>query len=291
MAQDPQRSTSIDQPDRVPSDGPEPDPSPAATEGPSHSADSHAIDPPGDPREPDEAAIRLIAQIEGDRPMPPGPAPRSALDREEQQIKDEVLRMGALVEEAIRRAGRALEAHDAEAALAVIRDDAAVNEAQRAITKLIVATIATQQPVARDLRYLLTLDHVAYELERMGDHAASVAKQVIKLAPEPPLKRYVHLPEMAERAANLVHGILRALVDQDAARAREVAAEDDEIDHLYHATFDEVVELMRRDPANVERGTRIIIASHYLERIGDRATNIAEDIVYLVTGQVEDLNP
>lgn len=291
MAQDPQSSTSIDQPDRVPSVGPEPDPSPAPAEEPSPSTDSSAIDPPGDPGEPDEATIRLIAQIEGDRPMPPGPAPRGALDREEQQIKDEVLRMGALVEEAIRRAGRALEAHDAEAALAVIRDDAAVNEAQRAITKLIVVTIATQQPVARDLRYLLTLDHVAYELERMGDHAASVAKQVIKLAPEPPLKRYVHLPEMAERAANLVHGILRALVDQDAARARAVAAEDDEIDHLYHTTFDEVVELMRRDPANVERGTRIIIASHYLERIGDRATNIAEDIVYLVTGQVEDLNP
>lgn len=291
MVQEPQSSTSIDQPDRVPSDGLEPSPSPDTVDETENPADPPSGHPSGDPRDPDEAAIRLIAQIEGDRPIPPGPAPRSALDREEQQIKDEVLRMGALVEEAIRRAGRALQAHDAEAALAVIRDDAAVNEAQRTITKLIVVTIATQQPVARDLRYLLTLDHVAYELERMGDHAASVAKQVIRLAPEPPLKRYVHLPEMAERAANLVHGVLRALVDQDADRAREVAAEDDAIDHLYHATFDEVVELMRRDPANVERGTRIIIASHYLERIGDRATNIAEDIVYLVSGEVEDLNP
>ena len=88
-----------------------------------------------------------------------------------------------------------------------------------------------------------------------------------------------------------MHGVLRALVDADAVRAREIAAEDDEIDRLYHATFDTVVELMREDPANVERGTRIIIASHYLERIGDRATNIAEDVVYLVTGDVEDLNP
>lgn len=244
-----------------------------------------------DPTRLDEWTARLLAEVEAQRAVSPEPGTREPLDREEQQIKEAVLRMGALVEEAIRRAGRALEAHDAEAARAVIRDDAAVNEAQRAITRLIVVTIATQQPVARDLRYLLTLDHVAYELERMGDHAASVAKQVIKLAPEPPLKRYVHLPEMAERAANLVHGILRALVDQDAVRAREVAAEDDAIDHLYHATFDEVVELMRRDPANVERGARIIIASHYLERIGDRATNIAEDVVYLVTGQIEDLNP
>ena len=166
-----------------------------------------------------------------------------------------------------------------------------INDAQRAVSRLISVTIATQNPVARDLRYLLTLDHVTYELERMGDHAASVAKQVIKLAPEPPLEGYVHLPEMAERAAVLVHGVLRALVESDAVRARQVAVEDDEIDRLYHATFDTAIDLMRADPGNVERGTRIVIASHYLERIGDRATNIAEDIVYLVTGDVEDLNP
>jgi len=219
------------------------------------------------------------------------PAPREALDREEALIRDGVLRMGALVETAIREASRALVGHDAALALDVVKGDAIINEAQRGVSRLIAVTIATQQPVARDLRYLLTLDHVTYELERMGDHAASVAKAVIKLAPEPPLKGYVHLPEMAERAAVLVHGVLRALVESDAVKAREIAVEDDEIDRLYHATFDEVVALMRQDPANVERGTRIIIASHYLERIGDRATNIAEDVVYLVTGDVEDLNP
>ena len=220
-----------------------------------------------------------------------GSAPREALDREEQLIRDSVLRMGALVEAAIREASRALVAHDAALALDVITGDAIINEAQRGVSRLISVTIATQQPVARDLRYLLTLDHVTYELERMGDHASSVAKAVIKLAPEPPLEHHIHLPEMAERAAVLVHGVLRALIESDAIKAREIAVEDDEIDRLYHATFDEVVQLMRQDPANVERGTRIIIASHYLERIGDRATNIAEDVVYLVTGDVEDLNP
>ena len=218
-------------------------------------------------------------------------APREALDREEQLIRDSVLRMGSLVEGAIREAARALTAHDAALALDVVKGDAIINEAQRGVSRLISVTIATQQPVARDLRYLLTLDHVTYELERMGDHAASVAKAVIKLAPQPPLRQDIHLPEMAERAAVLVHGVLRALVESDAIRAREIAVEDDEIDRLYHATFDEVVALMRADPANVERGTRIVIASHYLERIGDRATNIAEDVVYLVTGEVEDLNP
>ena len=219
------------------------------------------------------------------------PARRDALDRDEGLIKDAVLRMGSLVEEAIRGASRALQTHDTELATRIIVDDRHINDAQRNVTRLISVTIATQSPVARDLRYLLTLDHVMYELERIGDHASSVAKAVLKLAPEPPLQDYIHLPEMAERAAVLVHGVLRALVDSDAVAAREVAVLDDDIDRLYHATFDEVVALMRDDPANVERGTRIIIASHYLERIGDRATNIAEDIVYLVTGDVEDLNP
>jgi phosphate transport system protein len=218
-------------------------------------------------------------------------ARRESLDFQENEIKDAVLRMGALVEEAIRRAAKSLVEHDADLALDVIKADARINDAQREVSRLISVAIATQNPVARDLRYLLTLDHVTYELERMGDHAASLAKQVIKLAPEPPLAEYVKLPEMAERDAQLVHRVLRALVDADAIAAREAAVLDDEIDRLYHATFDEVVELMRQDPGNVERGTRIIIASHYLERIGDRSTNIAEDIVYLVTGDVEDLNP
>jgi len=238
-----------------------------------------------------DTGLESLLDRTSDGTIPQQPAPREALDREEQLIRDSVLRMGSLVEEAIREAARALVGHDAALALDVVKGDAVINEAQRGVSRLIAVTIATQQPVARDLRYLLTLDHVTYELERMGDHAASVAKAVIKLSPQAPLAGYVHLPEMAERAAVLVHGVLRALVESDAIKAREIAVEDDEIDRLYHATFDEVVELMRADPANVERGTRIVIASHYLERIGDRATNIAEDVVYLVTGDVEDLNP
>ena len=241
---------------------------------------------------PIERDVDALLEAANERPALPGSHPRrDALDLQESEIKDAVLRMGALVEEAIRRASRSLVDHDADLALDVIKADARINDAQREVSRLISVSIATQNPVARDLRYLLTLDHVTYELERIGDHAASLAKQVIKLAPEPPLAEYVKLPEMAERAAVLVHGVLRALVDADAVWAREVAVLDDDIDRLYHATFDEVVELMRADPANVERGTRIIIASHYIERIGDRSTNIAEDIVYLVTGDVEDLNP
>ncbi len=96
---------------------------------------------------------------------------------------------------------------------------------------------------------------------------------------------------MAELAAQLVHGVLRALVDVDQAEARRVAAGDDEVDELYHRTFDEVLDLMRADPDNVDRGARLLFAAHYLERIGDRVTNIAEDVVFLATGEIEDLNP
>ncbi len=216
---------------------------------------------------------------------------RTIYDRELSEVKDNVLRMGMMVEAQIRAAIDALVAHDAEAALQVILDDRQINEVQRKATAMIAAVIATQNPVARDLRYLLTLDHVSYELERMGDHAASVAKQARKLAPHAPLKNYVDLPRLGEQVAVLVDGIIRALVDVDEIRAREVAALDDEVDELYHRIFDDVLVLMAEDPANVDPGTRILFASHYLERIGDRVTNIAEDIVFLASGEVEDLNP
>ncbi len=219
------------------------------------------------------------------------PASRDTLDRELREIKDEVLRMGSMVAGQIGAALDSLISHDADKATAAIVGDVRINEAQRHINSLITTTIATQQPVARDLRFLLSLDHVTYELERMGDHAGSVAKQSRKLAPMPPLKDYLDLPKMAALAAEQVRGVLHALVDLDTAQARVVAARDDDMDAMYHATFDEVLRLMRDDPANVDRGTRILFAAHYLERIGDRVTNIAEDVVFLATGDIEDLNP
>lgn len=218
-------------------------------------------------------------------------ARREALDRGEREVKDQVLRMASLVEHQIRAAIQALEARDADLATAVVDGDDKVDEAQREASALITTTIALQQPVARDLRFLLSLDRVTYELERIGDHAADVAKQARKLAGTPAMRAYVDLAAMGKIAANLVRGIAGALIDVDEHQARTVAAGDDEIDHLYHRVFGDVIELMRADPANVERGTRILFAAHDFERIGDRVTNIAEDVVYLATGQIEDLNP
>ena len=169
----------------------------------------------------------------------PRPFTREALESEEQEIKDGILRMGSIVAERMIAAVEALETHDAEAALAVILSDVELNEAQARVTDLVAQTIARQQPVARDLRFLIALDHVAYDLERMGDHASSVAKQARKLAPHAPLQEHVRLPEMGRLVAQQVRDILDAVVIVDEARAREVAARDDDVDALYHGIFDD----------------------------------------------------
>jgi phosphate transport system protein len=216
---------------------------------------------------------------------------RAGLDRDERQVKDGILRMGSLVEAQIRDAVRSFAERDVEIAEAVVAGDERINEVQREIADNIVSTIATQSPVARDLRFLIGLDHVAFELERIGDHASSIAKQTRRLAEEPALKEMRELADMGRLAADQVRGIVTALIDIDDDLAREVAKRDDEIDHLYRKIFAEVIDLMRTDPQTVERGTRLILAAHWVERIGDRVTNIAEDVVYLATGKIEDLNP
>src|SRR5688572_32871990 len=159
--------------------------------------------------------------------------------------------MASLVEQQIRAAIQALVDRDVDLATSVVEGDAKVNEAQREASSLITTTIATQQPVARDLRFLLSLDRVTYELERIGDHAGDVAKQARKLADMPALRPYAELAAMGRIAAELVRGITGALIDVDEELARRVAAGDDEIDHLYRRVFSGVGELMRGDPANV----------------------------------------
>lgn len=215
---------------------------------------------------------------------------RGALDREERVVKDGILRMGSLVEAQIRGGVRALIDRDLGLAESIITGDEAVNAAQREVTDTIAMTIATQSPVARDLRFLLALNHVASELERIGDHASSIAKQARWLVGEPRLPVAAELLDIGNLAADLVAGVLRALVDVDDQQARAVASMDDEIDHRYRRVFEDVIQAMRADPTVVASGTRVVLAGHWIERIGDRVTNIAEDIVYLATGEIEDLN-
>lgn len=239
----------------------------------------------------DRQVEEILRTVEGDIPEPVVPLPRRPLDKEERIIKDILLRMGSLIEERIRLTVEALETHDDAKALAVIEGDAEINALQVQAMDHIVLTIATQQPVARDLRFLLALDTIAYELERIGDMIANVAKRARELAPEPPLDGHLAIPEMGRLAASFLADTIRALVDNDAATAREVATHDDDIDALYHRTFDRVLELAKASPDNVERAMRLLIAARYMERIGDHITNIAEDVVFVSSGEREDLNP
>jgi len=217
--------------------------------------------------------------------------PRAAFDRTLEAVRDDVLRLGALVEDAIERAGRALMERDPDLADRVRWDDANVNELQRQINTEITTTIATQAPVARDIRELLALYHAAAELERMGDYATNIAKLAQQLASEPETPMLRQIPLMEQLCREQLRAAMRALVDIDEVAARAVCARDDEIDHLYSSVYDDTMALMTVAPDRVRQATHMLFAAHHMERLGDRVTNIGEDVVYLATGQVEDLNP
>jgi phosphate transport system protein len=220
----------------------------------------------------------------------PAPSTRATLDSELRAVKDDVLRLGALVEVALERAGRAVVDRDAELADRVRWDDAEVNDLQRRVSNEIAVTIATQQPMARDLRELLAFYHAAAELERMGDYAVNIAKLAQQLASEPEVPMFSQIPLMERLCRSQLHAAMRALVDVSEADARAVCANDDELDRLYDAVYRSAMELMQSDPSRVPQATHLIFIAHHLERLGDRVTNIGEDVVYLATGQIEDLN-
>ncbi len=224
-----------------------------------------------------------------------GPAeylgPRATFDRALDRVKDDVLRLGALVEQALERSGRALSERDAELADRVRWDDRDVNELQRQINTDITTLIATQAPVARDVRELLALYHASAELERMGDYAVNIAKLAQQLASEPETPILKQIPQMARICREQLHSAMRALVDISEEEARGVCERDDEIDHLYNSVYEDAIAMMTEAPARARQATHMLFAAHHLERLGDRVTNIGEDVVYLATGQVEDLNP
>jgi phosphate transport system protein len=205
--------------------------------------------------------------------------------------KDDVLRLGAMVEHALERAGRSLIDRDVELADQVRWEDAQVNELQRAINTGITALIATQGPVARDVRELLALYHAATELERMGDYAVNIAKLAQQLAAEPAIQILRQIPQMEQLCREQLRAAMRALVDVSEDEARAVCARDDEIDHLYNSVYEDTMSLMSVAPDKVRQATHLLFAAHHLERLGDRVTNIGEDVVYLATGRIEDLNP
>jgi phosphate transport system protein len=200
-----------------------------------------------------------------------------------------VVLMATLVESAIARSVQALTQRDPDLAQQVVAGDDMVNEHQRTIRNKTFGVMARQAPVARDLRELVTIQLIINELERMGDHAVGVAKNAIRLAGQPPVKAASALPEMAKLVRQQVREGIQAFVDVNIHAAREICQRDDEIDHLYRAMFNELLACMQH-PENVPQATSLLFVAHDMERIGDRVTNICEDVIYMVTGEIEELN-
>lgn len=215
---------------------------------------------------------------------------RTTYDREFGQVRDNLLRLGRMVDEAIERSLDCLRQRDARLAQEVIDRDAAINQLRFEVEEACLALIATQQPAAGDLRAVVSAMSIVVDMERMADHAAGIAKTVLRMGDEPLLKPLIDIPRMAQTAREMLSASLKAFVDRDEKLARETALRDSEIDDLYRAVFDELIEIMARDPSTVTRGTYLMWCGHNLERIGDRATNIAERVIFLTTGDLKELN-
>lgn len=218
--------------------------------------------------------------------------PRLTFERELASLREALVRMGTLVESQIEAALDALRRRDGAAAEKVRSQDQYLNELFRQIREQVFMVISTQQPVARDLRHLMGIQYIATELERMGDYAVRIARMTKTLVGLPDQQLRAEFGLMGELAIGQVHDILEALIDQDEARAREVASRDNEIDRLWHRVFDDIVQEMGKgtsDSDSALRAVTLLLVAHNLERIADRVTNVAEDIIFLESGQVVEL--
>ena len=217
--------------------------------------------------------------------------PRSDFDRHLRLLEDDILMLGSMVEKAIAASLDALQRRDFDAAQEVIDGDDHVDNKRFEIEEKCINLIATQQPLATDLRVIIALLHITQELERMGDYAEGVAKIGIAMGDEPPLKPLIDIPRMAEKSASMLRRSLDALVNRDVVAAQVVLNDDDEVDALYEQVYRELLTYMIEDPHTIRRATYLIWVAHDLERIADRATNIAERVIFLVTGRLHEPTP
>jgi len=217
------------------------------------------------------------------------PAPRQSFDRHLHELQDDVLVMGSMVEKALERSMEALKDRNLEMAHQVIEDDAKINQKRFDIEEKCVDLIATQQPMASDLRVIIAVLNIIVDLERIADHAEGNAKIEVMIGTEPPLKPLVDLPRMNQKTVEMLHRSLDAFCNRDAEAARAICGEDDEVDQLYDQVFRELLTFMAENTKTITRATRLIWVAHNLERSADRVTNICERVVYLVTGKMMEI--
>jgi phosphate transport system protein len=215
---------------------------------------------------------------------------REGFHKRIKELEQDVLELGEMVITAINRSVEALKSLDAKEAKRIVDNDVQVNKKRWALEDKCVDLIATQQPVASDLREIIAVLSIVRDLERIGDYAEGIGKIVLMHGDQPLVKPLVYLPEMAEKAVGMLRRSLEAFVKRDAKLARDICAEDDEVDKLYDQAYHDLLTRMIDNPSVITRATYLIWAAHNVERIADRATNISESVVYLVTGTPGEMN-
>jgi phosphate transport system protein len=215
---------------------------------------------------------------------------RTIFERELSEAQEDMLILAQMVATAIDRSIDALKGRDVELGHRIVEADARINARRYEIEEKCLDIIATQQPMASDLRIIISLLYIIVDLERMGDHAEGIAKIAIMLAEDPPLKPYIDIPRMAEVALEMLRDSIEAYKMRDIEMARRICDRDDEVDALYDQVYKELIVFMLNDQRTIERATHVLWVAHNLERIADRVTNICERVVYMVSGKIEELN-
>jgi len=215
---------------------------------------------------------------------------RTAFHRELEHVQEEVLMLGSMVEKAVLRSVDALRNRDIAMARIIEVEDALINKKRFEIEEAALMLIATQQPMASDLRRLAAVLQIVTDLERMGDYASGIARICIDIGDQPHIKPLIDIPRMAEKSVSMLRRSLDAFIERDVAAAESIAREDDEVDDLYQQVYRELLTIMLANPRTIDQATRLLWAAHNLERVADRVQNICERVVFVVTGRMQELS-
>ncbi len=215
---------------------------------------------------------------------------RKTFENELQQVKDEVLVLGSMVEQAILDTVAALKKRDIKASEKILETDRQINKKRFEIENQLMILIATQQPMAHDLRLLASTMEIISELERMGDYAKGIANINIRMGDEPLLKPLIDIPRMAQKGVDMLHRSLTAFVNEDVEGAKAIPIEDDEVDALYNQIYRELMTFVISDPKTMERANWLLWVAHNLERVADRVTNICERTIFIATGELVEID-
>jgi phosphate transport system protein len=219
-----------------------------------------------------------------------GKMTREAYHKALRGVQEDVRQMAVMAGNALQDAIEALKHRDIEKSKSIIKNDIEVNKKRFDIEEKCIQLIATQQPMAVDLRTLASIINIITDLERIGDHAEGIAKISVSIGAEPLVKPLIDMPVMADKALSMLNRCMQAFVERDVDTAKLICDEDDEVDALYDEIYTELVHMMIKDPRIIKDATYLIWAAHNIERIADRVTNIAERVVYMVTGKMEEMN-